>query len=125
MCVQRTVTRKGPRVTNHSRFQAVFETLCQTGIPGVRISWARGRQDMVPPFFCFRVDDAGIMHADNRAHAALPRYRADLYLNDYDGELVDTFTQAVACLGPYTCAESWDEDEQMPVITYRFTVNEV
>ena len=104
--------------------ERVFMTLHDTtGLPGARVAF--GDEKPPCPRFLYRLTNGGEVHADGRNYAALPRYRASLYLDSYDHETVEAFARAVAELGPYAYGDEWsDEDGGKYVATFDFTLCE-
>lgn len=102
----------------------VFSTLADlTGLPGTRYAWPYGKVPSLPWFVYLR-DRKGELHADNDNYYLMPRYRAELYLRENDPELVRTFEEAVATLGPYRHREAWLESENCTMHTFTFTLTE-
>ena len=62
--------------------------------------------------------------ADDRNWSKMHRYRAELYMREYDPELRERFEDAVGSIGPYTAYETWVPTERCLMVSYDFTYHE-
>ena len=98
----------------------VFAKLSTSGIPGTKVAWQLGCAPP-PPYFVYCRDEGGDLFADDLNYALLPRFRAELYMGEYDAGVRETFSDAVASVGPYTTNESWIPGESAYMVAYEFT----
>lgn len=101
--------------------EMVFAALAQVGIPGTKGAWSKGTRPP-QPWFSFRVESGGESYADSTRYAALPRYRVELHMREYDAALVEAFEDAIGDLAPYAYGEEYDEADAALVSTFDFTV---
>lgn len=102
----------------------VFSTLKDvTGLPGTKFAWQLGKAPSLPWFVYYR-DRKGEVIADNDNYYLMPRYKAELYIQENDPELVESFARAVSMLGPYRHREVWVEGENCTMHTFTFTLTE-
>lgn len=101
--------------------ELVFSTLSEVGIPGARNAWQLGQAPPLPWFVYVRAN-GGEVFADNDNFDPLPRYRAELYIREYDSTLVAAFESAVRKLGTFRHRESWLADENCEMHSYTFTL---
>ena len=100
--------------------ERVFQALAATGIPGTRGAWPI-EERTEPPRFTYELRDGGVMHADNSNFAAFPRYRARLFMREWDETLVRAFEEAVCTIGPCSWGDGYDEEEGLSVAEFDFT----
>lgn len=100
--------------------ELVYTTLKTSGLPGTKAAWPVGKAPELP-WFVYKQDRGGEVFADNSNYEHMRRYTAELYMKDYDQEVVDRFEEALAVLSPYTSNESWIPSENCFMRSYEFT----
>ena len=100
-----------------SNDRRVYDELSSSGIPGCRMAW--GPHPPECPRFTYT--DASISHyADNTVCSLMPHYHVDLYLTEWDEDLVCEFRKHVARLGTYSTTEDWDRESKCIVVGFDF-----
>jgi len=64
--------------------------------------------------------DSGDVYADDSNYAKLPRFNAELYMKDYDTDVIEAFEAAIHRLAPFRSDEAWVESENCFMRSYNF-----
>ena len=98
----------------------VYQTLLLSGIPGTRMAYPEGEAPPLP-WFVYMRRKGGEVIADDRNWSKMYRFRAELYMREYDPELVERFEDAIGSIGPYKADETWVPTERCLMVSYDFT----
>ena len=99
----------------------VFARLLTTGLRGTKHAWSVGKAPPLPWFVYYRAN-GGWTFGDGKNYYLMPRYVAELYVKENSPELVASFEQAVAALGPFSYREAWLDSEGCTQHRWSFTL---
>lgn len=100
--------------------EAVFTTLCTSGLPGTKVGWPIGGAPPLP-WFTYKHGKGGEVFADDSTYAKMRRYEVDLYEKVPDEATEEALEEAIAQIGPYSCTDHWITDESCWVTSYVVT----
>lgn len=101
--------------------ELVVEAVESCGVPCAFVAWPeRGAPSL--PWAVFLPERDRALMADGKRWCGATRWRLELYQEQSDAELEDSLGDAIQeAFGPWTREDSWRDEEDVLVTSFRFT----